>query len=185
MKTHALLCASLFLASCVTSGHDDKQVRTLTLSGPLQQSCPLTVTCDENFDYHAYAGDIDSLNFYLSFKPGMVKDKSSQGVLAAFEYLYFTLSFPSLKTDSSVFYVTSPLLYGNRNDSTAFKSEIIGYANGKLRGRFEFPVQQLIERIHSRSPDCSAGDMLGICYKYLNLKNRIDYVIDFELELKE
>jgi hypothetical protein len=185
MRTPSLLCTSLFLASCVTSGPDDSKVQNLTLSGQLKQSCPLTVTCDENFDYHAYMGDIDSLHLYLSFKPGIVKDKSNQGVLAAFNYLYFTLSFPSLKTDSSVFSVTAPALFGRKNDSSLFKSEVIEYADGKLHGRLVFPVQQLTETVRSRSPECYAGDISGICYKTRNLKNRIDYVIDFEVELKE
>ena len=155
------------------------------MTGPLPQSCPLAVTCDESFDYHAYAGEVDSLSLYLSFKPGIVKDKSPEGVLAAFNYMYFTLAFPSLKTDSSVFYVTSPPLFGKVNDSTSFKSEITKYENGKLYGRLRFPVRYLRERIESRSPDCYAGDMLGICYKTLDLKRRIDYVIDFEVDLRE
>lgn len=184
MKDHSLLCASLFLVSCVTDP-DGARSEHLTVAGQLKQSCPLMVTCDENFEYHAYAGDIDSLNFYFSFKPGIVKDKSSEGVLAAINYLYFTLSFPSLATDSSVFYVRSPTLWGRKNDSLPFKSEITGYANGKLRGRVVFPVQQLTERIESRAPGCSAGDIAGICYKPRDLKNPINYVLDFEVELKE
>jgi hypothetical protein len=185
MKSHYLLCASLFLASCVTSGPDDSHSQNLKVVGQLKQFCPLAVTCDENYEYHAYAGDVDSISLYLSFKPGIVKDKSSQGVLAAFNYLYFTLSFPSLATDSSVVYVTSSALFGRKNDSTMFKSEVTGYENGKLRGRFSFPVQQLIERIHSGDPGCFDGDEGGICYRTRNLKNRIDYVIDFEVELVE
>jgi hypothetical protein len=185
MKNLTLLCASLFLASCVTGGSDEGRNRNLTVVGRLRQFCPLTVTCDENYDYHAYAGDIDSLSLYLSFKPGIVKDKSGAGVLAAFDYMYFTLSFPSLKTDSSTVYVSSHALFGRVNDSTLFKHEIIKYENGKLYGRIAFPVQQLTERVVSRSPDCIAGDELGLCYKTRDLKNRIDYVIDYEVELVE
>lgn len=191
MKPQPFLCAALLLASCVTSEPgppgkpDDPSVRNLKLTGRLTQSCPAGVKCDEHFDYHAYAGEIDSLKLYLSFKPGIVKDKSADAVLAAFNYLYFTLSFPSLATDSSVFFVTSPALFGRQNDSTLFKSEVMEYGNGKLRGRIAFPLRQLTERIESRAPGCFAGDLAGICFKSLDLKDPVDYVIEYEVELRE
>ena len=191
MKPQPFLCAALFLASCVTGDPDSPgkpegpRRRNLAIAGSLKQSCPGGVLCDENFDYHAYAGEIDSVSLYISFKPAMVKDKSAEGVLAAFNYLYFTLSFPSLATDSSIVYVTSQALFGRTNDSSSFKSEVTGYANGKLRGRIAFPVERLTEKITSRAPGCIAGDIAGICYKSLDLGNRIDYVIDYEVELRE
>jgi hypothetical protein len=181
----SILCASLLLASCVTNDPDGPRNRKVTLTGRLAQFCPGGVICDEHYDYHAYMGEIDSVSLYLSFQPGIVKDKSAEGVLAAFNYLYFTLSFPSLATDSSTFFVTSPALFGRKNDSTLFKSEVTEYANGKLRGRIAFPVRQLAERIESNAPGCIDGDIGGICFKSLDLKEPIDYVIDYEVELSE
>jgi hypothetical protein len=185
MKIYAALFVVLSITSCMTASSNGPQSKEILVTGQLNQSCPIAVNCDENFEYHAYSGDIDSLNLYFSFNPSIVKDKSNENILAAFTYMYFNFSFPSLETDSSTFYVTSPALFGRANSASSFKNEVTKCENGRLYGRISFPVQQLIERIESRSEDCHAGDISGICYRTRDLSSQINYIINYELELHD
>ena len=185
MKILFSLFVVLAMTSCITNSPNDTQSKELIVVGRLNQSCPIAVKCDENFEYHAFSGDIDSLNLYLSFNPTIVNDKSSANILAAFTYLYYKFSFPSLKTDSSTFYVTSPALFGRMNNSSTYNSEVTKYENGKLYGTITFSVKQLTERVESRSENCYSGDILGICYRTKDLENQIDYTIKYELDLRD
>jgi hypothetical protein len=99
--------------------------------------------------------------------------------------MYFRLSFPSKKTDSSEFFVSSHALFGLKNDSTEFKNEVLAYQDGKLHGRLHFRINRITERIESRSNSCYSGDILGICYRSHDLKEPKDYVVNYQLALRE
>ncbi len=185
MKIFFAVFVCLCFTSCITNNPESPQSKELLIVGRIGQSCPVAVKCDETFDYHAYSGEVDSLKLYLSFNPSIVTNKSPENILSAFHYLYFKFSFPSLNTDSSTVFVFSPTLYGRMSDTSGYKSEVIKFENGKLYGRLSFPVQELVEEIHSKSESCFTGDMLGICRKTRKLNVPIHYVINYELELQE
>lgn len=184
MKSAIILFTALLLSSCFT-GTDDPEPIRVSVHGRLNTLCPEGVVCDENWIYHAYAGDIDSVYLNVFFAPGIVKDNSPANMMKGFDYLYFTFSFPSLGTDSSTVFLTSPAMRGAVSDSGAFRNEVLKFENGMMFGRFSFRTRFLTESIQSRTKKCIVDSIAGPCYRDRELVNEIRYDVDYAVELAD
>lgn len=166
----SISCLGMALLSFSCTSPEDAEngsaQKDIEVTGSLEVSCPLSVTCDENFEYRAYAGTVDSIDFYFSFAPGFVLHRSDADAKNLFKYMYLKLNFPSLASDTSRFYQNSPTLWNTPHDSLGVFHRIESFSGDTLRGSFRATFAGMVEYIESRDPDCVSGDILGICMKY-------------------
>jgi hypothetical protein len=157
-------------------------VRT-TIVGQISQSCPIGVICDQSFDYHAYAGTIDSIHFYFSFEPQWLNNKSLQGMRETFNYLYLSLYLHSRETDSVAYYYNLNAVWGSNVDSTDIYSSITGFRNDTLSGIIKVKFPYLTKRSFSRDSSCHTGDIAGLCFDQIT--EPAEYIISYNIKLVE
>jgi hypothetical protein len=151
--------------------------------GAISQSCPIGVTCDTSFDYHAYSGTIDSLHINIFFKPQWLKNKTYQGTLDYFNYLFFSLHLPSRENDSVFYSYNLNSVCGNTVDSPSVYSCITGYKNDTLSGIIKVKFQYLTKIKQSSDAGCSTGDIMGVCSETLDEPR--EYIIRYKIKLEE
>jgi hypothetical protein len=151
--------------------------------GNISQSCPIGVTCDQSFDYHAYDGKVDSLQIYFSFKPQWLNNKTLQGAIENFNYLYLSLYLPSRGTDSIAYFYNLDAVWGASVNSSTIYCSITGYSNDTLSGVIKVKFPYLIKRIKSNDPNCRTGDIGGVCFEQLNEPG--EYIISYRIKLAE
>lgn len=135
------------------------------VTGSLNVSCPIAVTCDEKFDYRAYSGTVDSIDFYFSFAPEFVLHRSDADAKLHFKYVYLELNYPSMATDTSRFSQVLPDIWKTPYDSLGTFHRIDSFSGDTLRGTIRTTFRGLYEHIESLDPNCYAGDIKGICGK--------------------
>lgn len=175
-----LVLIIFLLQSCesVTNQKQDQESEIL-VKGEMSISCPLSVYCDENFDYRAYSGLNDSVGMYMSFEPAFSSNRSFESAKEAFKYLYFYIYHPSLFTDSSIFYHGSSSIIRAQDENNKFTD----FSNDTLYGEVTYSFDNMTEEIQSRDPNCSSGDILGICYQLTNAP--ITYTIKYAFKLND
>ena len=84
----------------ITLGENEKNFPSLEIS------CPIGVTCDENYVYRAYDYSDQDVALYLSFNPKIVGNYSLKSFKENFNYINFWLYFPEnykLKAQNFIF----------------------------------------------------------------------------------
>ena len=150
--------------------------------GTISQNCPVGVICDTSFGYLDYSGTIDSLKIYLSFKSQWLNNRTYQGVVDNFNYLYFSLHLPSRENDSVFYYYNQNAVWGHKFDSSSVYSCITGYNNDTLSGIIKVKFQYLNKVMHSRDSNCRTGDIAGICTEMLD--EPAEYIIQYKIKLE-
>ncbi len=138
--------------------------KILQLAGELSTSCPLDLGCGEKAGYIAYAGYIDSLYFYFSFRPEFSTAMNGADVRRAFTYMTFGLTLPGMRTDSSRYGLYSRDPARGADGITAEMTHTLqDFTGDTLIGEIHFSATQLAETITSQDNLCHVGDMMGWC----------------------
>jgi hypothetical protein len=144
----------------------------------LEIACPVGVRCDENFDYRAYYFNNTHFYFYISFDPNIINNYSLESFREYFNYLNFSIYFPERNTTNSEFLYSNitPVRQLNKYENN-IEFTIDSYENGNIQGTIKGTITEIDEVIHSDSPDCYIGDMLGICIETeeANIPFRVNY----------
>lgn len=130
-------------------------------------SCPGGVICDENYLYRAYLFQNSRIYFYISFDPSIIGDFSLESIREKFNYLNFGIYFPERETTNSKFLYShrGPIRQLNQTSDDNVEFTIDSYENGSIKGVIKGTIRKITESIQSNSPDCSTGDILGMCSK--------------------
>lgn len=158
--------------------HDGKDCPGLTIS------CPVGITCDENYDYRAYKYSDQDIDLYISFNPEVIGKHSLKSFKDNFDFMYFRIYFPDRHTENSVSYYHNSIVIRQLREATqeSLQFSFDGFKDGKTQGTIEGIATEITERIESDSLDCLSGDVMGICYKYEEAD--IPFAIEFDFSFE-
>ena len=159
----------------MTRSEPSRSSSSPTTLGTLEIACPIGVVCDENFDYRAYRLDTDELYLSLSFDPSIVLDRDLESLQEAFNYANLRLRFPDRSDDENVRYYAQDRDPIRELTFTSFEDSRLRFS---LSGEFDRVTEETSD---DSNPDCSTGDILGLCYRDLDAD--ISYDIEFDLEI--
>ena len=194
MKKLLLLCVLTFLTLSCSNDDDDStdfryepynfSIGSLNDCTALELTCPVGVTCDENYYYRAYSYMDERFQIYISFDADIVNNFSEESIRKNFRYIDFVFRFPEYSNET-LSYHYSPLDPIKKLDETSEEGanfRINSFENGVLNATISGYTNSISKIIISDDPDCSIGDVLGMCAE--NIEADINYSIDLSFCLE-
>ena len=194
MKKLLLLGAFLCLTLSCSNDDDDStdfryesynlSVGSLNNCTKLEIACPVGVNCDENYYYRAYSYTDERFQIYISFDADIIKSFSEESIRKNFRYINFVFRFPEQSSETVSYHYSTldPIRKLDETTEEGANFRINSFENGVLNATISGYTNRISKIIISDDPDCSIGDVRGMCGE--NIEADINYSIDLSFCLE-
>lgn len=161
------LALILVIAGCIQQPQTNSI--KITLTDKIGESAGFAIFNTSSKDYRAFEFNDKGVRLYISFKPDLINNYSTESFNKNFNYANVQIGFPEKST------IFTEAYFQNREPVRQIK--FLSYDGKKLSGQLGFAVDHITFK--TSDPNCVSDDIIGYCYE--DKKADLNYLIDFDL----